>query len=77
MVGQVQNNIGFRRARITAVERDMYNLNSGLTCRWMSYVTDFKLDIDVSVKAENDWRDVGDLKLQCIAIVTFSSDIRN
>jgi len=39
-------------------------------------LTDFELGISVSVEAENDWRGIHGLKLQCITIATFSSSVR-
>jgi len=35
-------------------------------------LSNFKLGMDVIIKGNKDWRGVG-LKLQCIAIATFSS----
>ena len=42
----------------------------------MDRLNDFKLGTGLVIKAENDWRDeMGGLKLQCIAIATFSDFI--
>jgi len=39
----------------------------------MDRLSDFKLGMAVVIKADKDWRGVGRLRLQCIAIATFSS----
>jgi len=37
------------------------------------FLIDFELGSGLVIKANNDWRDEYDLKLQCVAILTFPS----